>query len=85
MLTVFLSGGGLDGVEGAKNVYEAGGKIILQSRESALLWNLNQRISEQLPDLDHYPTEDICLVIIKHLFGKRAVRRQRHLNQLRIL
>jgi two-component system chemotaxis response regulator CheB len=85
MLTVFLSGGGLDGVEGAKNVYEAGGKIILQSRESALLWNLNQRISEQLPDLDHYPTEDICFVIIKHLFGKRAVRRHRHLNQLRIL
>jgi len=85
MLTVFLSGGGLDGVEGARNVYEAGGKIILQSRESALLWNLNQRISEQIPDLDHHATEDIGSVIIKHLFGKRAMRSHRRSIQLRTI
>jgi len=85
MLTVFLSGGGLDGVEGARNVYEAGGKIILQSRESALLWNLNQRISEQIPDLDHHATEEIGSVIIKHLFGKRAMRSHRRSIQLRTI
>src|SRR6056297_848224 len=85
MLTVFLSGGGLDGVEGARNVYEAGGKIILQSRESSLLWNLNQRISEQIPDLDHHATEDIGSVIIKHLFGKRAMRSHRRSIQLRTI
>ncbi|MGM0743820.1 chemotaxis protein CheB [Rhodohalobacter sp.] len=84
MLAVFLSGGGIDGVEGAKNVYEAGGKIILQSRESALLWNLNQKIFDQIPDLDHHPTEDIGSEIVKNLFGKRAARSQRHSNQLRI-
>ena len=85
ILTVFLSGGGLDGVEGAKNVYEAGGRIILQSRESALLWNLNQRISEQLPDLDYHSTEDIGSVIIKHLFSKRAMRSHRNSIQLRAM
>jgi len=78
MLAVFLSGGGQDGVEGAKNVYEAGGKIILQSRESALLWNLNQKISEQIPSLDHHVTENIGSEIIKNLFGKKAARSHRY-------
>ena len=78
MLAVFLSGGGQDGVEGAKNVYESGGKIILQSRESALLWNLNQKISEQIPSLDHHVTENIGSEIIKNLFGKKAARSHRY-------
>jgi len=78
MLAVFLSGGGQDGVEGARNVFEAGGKIILQSRESALLWNLNQKISEQIPSLDHHVTENIGSEIIKNLFGKKAARSHRY-------
>ncbi|MDZ7757969.1 chemotaxis protein CheB [Rhodohalobacter sp.] len=78
ILTIFLSGGGVDGIAGAKNVYESGGKIILQNSESALLWNLNQKISEQIPDLDHHPTKDIGSKIIKNLFGKKPARSIRY-------
>lgn len=78
LLTIFLSGGGVDGLAGAKNVYEAGGKIILQSRESALLWNLNKKISDQMPSLDQYPIEKISIEIVKHLYGKRALRSHRY-------
>jgi two-component system, chemotaxis family, protein-glutamate methylesterase/glutaminase len=78
LLTIFLSGGGLDGLAGAKNVVEAGGKILLQSRESALLWNLNKRILDQIPSLDQHPTEKISQEIIKYLYGKRASRSHRY-------
>ena len=75
LLTIFLSGGGIDGVAGAKNVYEAGGEIILQSRESALLWNLNKRIYDQIPSLNQYPTEKIGREIIKHLYEKKSIEK----------
>lgn len=78
LLTIFLSGGGVDGLAGAKNVVELGGKIILQSRESALLWNLNQKIFDQIPSLDQHPTEKISQEIIKYLYGKRASRSHRY-------
>lgn len=79
LLTVFLSGGGVDGIAGARNVHEAGGKIILQSRESALVWNLNQDISEHIPVPDQYPPGKIGSEIVKNLQGKRTSRSHRYL------
>lgn len=78
LLTVFLSGGGVDGITGARNVHEAGGKIILQNRESALLWNLNRKISDELPELNQFPIEKICHEIRKNILGKKAVRSYRY-------
>lgn len=44
ILAVFLSGGGGDGVTGAVEVLNQGGKILLESEESALLWDTASHI-----------------------------------------
>lgn len=40
ILGVFLSGGGKDGITGAKKVLAAGGEILVQSKKSSKLWDL---------------------------------------------
>jgi chemotaxis response regulator CheB len=44
LMGVFLSGGGVDGIEGARYISDSGGSIILQNRESSLLWDLPGKI-----------------------------------------
>lgn len=47
LLSVFLSGGGRDGLLGADYVKESGGSVLLESRESALLWDTGQKIFQK--------------------------------------
>lgn len=47
ILTVFLSGGGKDGILGAGEAIASGGKILLQDRKSSLLWDLADGIRER--------------------------------------
>jgi two-component system chemotaxis response regulator CheB len=50
ILTVFLSGGGGDGVTGAMEVLNQGGRILLESEESALLWDTASHILDMDSD-----------------------------------
>ncbi len=47
ILAVFLSGGGKDGLLGAREIADAGGQIILQDQETSLLWDLPSKIYNQ--------------------------------------
>lgn len=47
LLGVFLSGGGEDGLYGARNIVDKGGQVMLESKESALLWDLPEKLENQ--------------------------------------
>lgn len=47
VLAIFLSGGGLDGVKGARDIVGTGGAILVESKKSALLWDLSRHIVNQ--------------------------------------
>ena len=82
LLAVFLSGGGPDGIAGAKSVYEAGGKIILQNRESALLWKINEKIDNQVPSLIKSPSHALHQEMLKQILGERLVKNQRYRTEI---
>ncbi|MEX0769593.1 MAG: chemotaxis protein CheB [Balneolaceae bacterium] len=44
VMVIYLSGGGQDGIEGAKVIDELGGQIIIQNQSSSLLWDLPWKI-----------------------------------------
>jgi len=67
ILTVYLSGGGRDGLMGARLIVKAGGQIILQNKESSLLWDLPSRIfDEHLAD-NTYNLEDLAYEITNRI------------------
>lgn len=65
VLSLFLSGGGNDGIYGAELVKKAGGEVVVESRESALIWQTPEKISMTLSDIKSYRTEEIIPEIIK--------------------
>lgn len=82
LLAVFLSGGGTDGIAGAKLVDETGGKIILQSRESALLWEINDSIDMQIPSLIKSPSHTLHQEVLKHILGDRFIKKLRFRTEM---
>lgn len=68
VLSVFLSGGGTDGIMGASNILEHGGLVLLESKESSLIWDLPSRIREMNPEASTVATEPLVHEIMKKLF-----------------
>lgn len=65
-LTVFLSGGGGDGTEGAKVIDIIGGQIIVQNRQSSLLSDFNWNLQLHGINEGAYPIERLA-----HEIGNR--------------
>lgn len=65
-LTVFLSGGGGDGTEGAKVVDIVGGQIIVQNKQTSLLSDFNWNLQVHGIHEGAYPIERLA-----HEIGKR--------------
>lgn len=65
-LTVFLSGGGGDGTEGAKVVDITGGQIIVQNKQSSLLSDFNWNLHVHGINEGSYPVERLA-----HEIGNR--------------
>jgi two-component system chemotaxis response regulator CheB len=56
-LAVVLTGMGEDGLRGARAIRESGGSVIVESRESALIWGMPRAVSEAgLADAELTPT-----------------------------
>ncbi len=70
MLGVFLSGGGDDGISGARNIYESGGYIMLEDHQSALLWDIGSKITKDVSSLERYPIDALGREIKKFLIFK---------------
>lgn len=68
VLSVFLSGGGMDGVMGASNILEHGGSVLLESKENSLIWDMASRIREMNSELTTIATESLVHEIMKKLF-----------------
>ncbi len=45
-LGIVLTGMGDDGLEGARAIHESGGSVIVESRDSALIWGMPRAVSE---------------------------------------
>lgn len=63
ILSVFLSGGGTDGVLGALSVLEHGGIVLLESRESAKVSDLIQKVKILNSNITEVPAEKMSLEI----------------------
>lgn len=57
VLLVYLSGGGNDGIEGAKVIDTVQGQIIIQNRQTSLLWDLPLKIDVHGIEEGKYPLE----------------------------
>ncbi|MCC5908026.1 MAG: response regulator [Balneolaceae bacterium] len=71
VLGVFLSGGGNDGIDGAMEVLNAGGVVMLENNESALLWDMPSKILKLKTGLNQYPAEQISVEIRKNLIPEK--------------
>lgn len=67
VLSIFLSGGGQDGVSGASMVMEQGGTVLLESKESSLLWDIGSKIKSMNERVSVISTESIVEEMIKML------------------
>lgn len=67
MLTVFLSGGGNDGIEGAKIIDIHGGQIIIQNTRTSLLSDIPWKIGTYGINEGSYPIERLGHEISKRL------------------
>jgi len=77
VLSVFLSGGGKDGLNGAGYVVDAGGKLILQDRDSSLLWALPSQLAEIYPALQEVHIAGLGAEIMKNIMGTPDMRNKR--------
>lgn len=57
LLGVLLSGGGEDGLLGARNIVDKGGQVMIESKESALLWDLPEKLENQGITVESYSAE----------------------------
>ncbi|HMB97174.1 MAG TPA: chemotaxis protein CheB [Balneolaceae bacterium] len=74
LLSVYLSGSGRDGILGAENIYSIGGHVIVQDRNSSLLWDLpGEVVSYGLSD-GEYPVEYLGREIIKRVLKSKDSR-----------
>ncbi len=71
VLGVFLSGGGTDGITGALEVIHSGGVVIVENKQSAILWDMPSGISGLRPGLQHCPAGLISGEIKKYLIPER--------------
>lgn len=67
VLTVFLSGGGTDGIEGAKIMDFVDGQIIVQNRETSLLSDISWKVESLGINEGSYPVERLSHEISKRL------------------
>ncbi len=67
VLAVILSGGGMDGVLGAKEILDSGGQVILQDKNSSLLWDLPASIYERGISAEAYGVEKLGQEIAKRI------------------
>lgn len=72
VMGVFLSGGGKDGVDGAKELLEAGGEIIVQSKKSARLWDLPGSIQSIQKNINQYHSHQLGEEIISRLKDRKS-------------
>ena len=67
VLSVFLSGNGNDGVLGASIVMQNGGNVLMESKESSLVWDMAERISNLKKGINAVAAEALSSEIIKLL------------------
>jgi len=72
VLGVFLSGGGKDGIDGARDILQAGGRIILENSESSILRDVAEEIKLIGPKLPDKPVDQIPGEILKHLITEQG-------------
>lgn len=75
VLAVYLSGGGKDGIDGAKVIDITGGQIILQNRSTSLLADLPWKIESLGFHDGSYPLNRLGHEISKKIQGNRKVNR----------
>jgi two-component system, chemotaxis family, protein-glutamate methylesterase/glutaminase len=71
ILSVFLSGGGNDGVNGARYLYDSGGLIILESKESSLMWDTSKKIQDMGVSDGVYNADQLSKEIMKRVLSKK--------------
>ncbi|CAN5334263.1 chemotaxis response regulator protein-glutamate methylesterase [soil metagenome] len=81
VLSVFLSGGGNDGLEGAGYVMDAGGKLLLQDKESSLVWHLPSQISELYPAQPQIHVKKLGTEIMKNIMGSRSKKNMQYSSE----
>lgn len=67
VLSVFLSGRGHDGILGASMVLDKGGTVLLESKESSLIWDLPSRIKDLSENIPAVTAQSIVIEIMKQL------------------
>lgn len=67
ILVAYLSGGGNDGVEGAEMIDIAGGHILVQNKNTSLLWDLPLKINIRGIDEGEYPLDRLGHEIVQRL------------------
>lgn len=66
-LTVYLSGGGNDGIEGAKVIDIVGGQIIIQNERTSLLSDISWKVESYGIGDGHYPLERLSQEISQRI------------------
>ncbi len=67
ILTVYLSGGGMDGIEGAKVMDFIGGQVIVQNNSTSLLHGIAWKVESLGINEGSYPIESLSREIVKRL------------------
>lgn len=74
MLGVFLSGGGNDGISGAKNVIDSGGYIIIENDQTALLGDIGSKLTKLTPQPEKLSIDSMAKKIRNLLIVKNKPR-----------
>lgn len=67
ILAVYLSGGGNDGIQGASEVLRRGGKVLVENRESSLLWDIPSGVQALSSEIRAYPASRLGFEITRVL------------------
>jgi two-component system chemotaxis response regulator CheB len=67
IIGVILTGMGKDGLEGARRIKEAGGKILIQDEESSVVWGMPGSVSKAGLTEGALPLSEIAEVLIKSI------------------
>ncbi len=81
MLGIFLSGSGNDGALGALKILEYGGSILVESRESALISELAQKVKILNSDIPERSAEKLSGEIIKAIKAASKQKKFRFTSQ----
>jgi len=71
IIGVILTGMGKDGLDGARRIKEAGGKIIIQDEESSVVWGMPGSVSRAGVADGTYPLSKIADVLVKYIRSER--------------